>query len=249
MPAPNTPPVLDVAKKILDDAPKKTLHVNQIADEAIRKNLSLGLDRESLVKKLSSALAANVKSKDPTFSKVDGKKPGTFRKGIYRLRRKADAVSAAIRSRPQPPVVSTNYLGKAGEYAVMSELLFWGFNASLMSVDDGIDITASKSGKYFHLQVKTATDDFGEKYSFKIKQTAFDTHHAATTFYILVMRRNGIANYAIIPSHQIKLWQDMRLIAGSHAISITITADHKRKRYALGEVDISLLVDDFSIIR
>lgn len=242
-------PVLEIARKVLDSAPRKTLHVNEIANKAVSENMNLGLDAPALSTKLASALAANVKSKSPRFAKVEGKKPGTFRKGLYRLRRANDPVASAIRAKPLPPDVRNDFLGKAGEYAVMSELLFWGFNVSLMTVDDGINVVALKDNKYFHLQVKTATESGDGKYSFKIKQTAFDTNHAAATFYVFVMRKRGAANYAIVPSHQIKLWQDARLIAGTKDISITMSADAQRKRFAIGEQDISLLVDDFSIIR
>lgn len=48
------------------------------------------------------------------------------------------------------------FYGKGGEFSVVSELLFRGYNASIMSVDEGIDITASKGDKFFFIQVKTS---------------------------------------------------------------------------------------------
>jgi hypothetical protein len=48
-------------------------------------------------------------------------------KGVYRIRRKASfAIHKPI---VETPKVTTHYTGAAGENAVMSELLFWGFNA------------------------------------------------------------------------------------------------------------------------
>ena len=49
----------------------------------------------------------------------------------------------------------TNNKGCAGEYAVMSELLFLNFDVNLMSVDRGKDIIAHKDGEYYFVQVKT----------------------------------------------------------------------------------------------
>jgi hypothetical protein len=48
--------------------------------------------------------------------------------GVYRLRKTAFPPSP-----PPPPATNTLFLGKAGEYSVASELLFWGFNVSVLS--------------------------------------------------------------------------------------------------------------------
>lgn len=55
----------------------------------------------------------------------------------------------------------------------MSELLFFGFNASAMTVDDGIDVVANKGDSYFHIQVKTANASAQLKYQFRITKQAF----------------------------------------------------------------------------
>lgn len=52
--------------------------------------------------------------------------------------------------------ISTQYVGKAGEHFVVSELLFRGYNASIMNVDEGLDIVATKEGKLYNIQVKTS---------------------------------------------------------------------------------------------
>lgn len=59
------------------------------------------------------------------------------------------------------PDCNTQYLGTAGEYAVMSELLFKGYNVNRMVIDDGIDVIASKNNKYYYIQVKTTTATAG----------------------------------------------------------------------------------------
>ena len=47
------------------------------------------------------------------------------------------------------------FIGKGGEFAVASELLFNKFNANILSVDSGVDIAAIKGGETFLFQVKT----------------------------------------------------------------------------------------------
>ena len=80
----------------------------------------------------------------------------------------------AVSAVSETPNVDTGYFGKAGEHAVSSELLFWGYNVSSMAVDQGVDLVASKNGKYFHLQVKTATPQSQpngvSKYQFSVKE-------------------------------------------------------------------------------
>ncbi|MBI2355705.1 MAG: hypothetical protein HYV13_00680 [Candidatus Doudnabacteria bacterium] len=47
------------------------------------------------------------------------------------------------------------FTGKGGEAAVMSELLFRGFNANILPVDYGVDIAAIKEARTYLIQVKT----------------------------------------------------------------------------------------------
>ncbi|WBF66040.1 hypothetical protein LN040_09875 [Desulfovibrio subterraneus] len=71
----------------------------------------------------------------------------------------------------------------------MSELLFRGYNASIMTVDEGIDVVASKANKYFHIQVKTANSNQNGKFQFTIPASSYKSNDASTTFYILITRR------------------------------------------------------------
>lgn len=53
------------------------------------------------------------------------------------------------------PLQSKDFTGKAGECAVMSELLFRGYNVNRMMVDGGIDLVGFYDGMYYFYQVKT----------------------------------------------------------------------------------------------
>ena len=72
----------------------------------------------------------------------------TYNKGKYSKRKSV-----------RPPLpgdpIDHVYVGRAGECAVMSELLFHGYNANMMLVDEGVDIVAVKDNIYYYVQVKT----------------------------------------------------------------------------------------------
>lgn len=67
-----------------------------------------------------------------------------YNKGRYKRRPKANKPGGA-----DPILQAKDFTGKAGECAVMSELLFRGFNVNRMMVDGGIDLVAFKEGNYF----------------------------------------------------------------------------------------------------
>lgn len=52
-------------------------------------------------------------------------------------------------------MTSRKAIGKAGEYYVASRLILLGFNASILPVEEGVDVIAVKGGKTFYFQVKT----------------------------------------------------------------------------------------------
>ena len=240
--------ILQVAYEILSKE-KKELHVNDIAEKARLSNKNMGMDAESFTKKLNAALLNNVKSKIPFFAKPKNKN-GSYKKGIYRARKFSASQSTPV---IVAPVVNSLFTGKGGEYAVMSELLFWGFNASLMSVDDGIDIVCSKNNRFFHIQVKTATPDINGRYGFSIKQQSFDTHDSGSTFYIFVLRgknTNVYNEYMVLPSSDIRNQKNLGVINGDLSMSIGISYDKDTKKYRLNKKhDINIYLNNFQQIK
>lgn len=76
----------------------------------------------------------------------------TYQKGKYKQRR-----NKALPGGADVILQSKDFTGKAGECAVMSELLFRGFNVNRMMVDGGIDLVAFHEGNYYFYQVKTVS--------------------------------------------------------------------------------------------
>lgn len=82
------------------------------------------------------------------------------------------------------------YLGKAGEYLTAGKLLLNGFNVFAGAIDEGIDLVASKNGKFYKLQVKTCQDlegyDSG-KFVISVNLSTLSRHDPQTTYVVLVV--------------------------------------------------------------
>jgi len=242
---PKLSPILEVAKNILS-ASKAGMHVNDIAAAAVSANQNLGLSQEDFARKLSSALASNIKIKTSLFSKPLNKDRAP-RKGIYRLKKRASGTTAV--KPPTAPTIDTMYSGKAGEYAVASELLFWGFNISLMAVDKGIDLVAEKAGKFHHVQVKTAMTEGGKAFGFSVTQKAFESCQALQPWYVFAMRQGSHTDYAVIPSSLLLHLRTTGIIGGKD-LSIQISRDDKKQQYKLnGSHDINMYINNFGLIQ
>lgn len=232
---------------------KKAMHVKEIAAALIKKWPNIPHESEKLETKVSSLLAAEVKKprSQSLFSKPKNTSGG-FRKGYYRLRTGRRSVPKTFKV-PEQPKVSSQFTGKAGEYAVMSELLFFGFNVSSMTVDDGIDIVASKADSYFHIQVKTANVTTKDRFQFRITRRAFGSKDAAGTFYVLVLRlcesSRNTCEYLIFPSSEIRRLVDVGVLKGGDSISLSIDRE-RGHRFQLNNVqDVTWALNRFDTIR
>ncbi len=240
-------PILQIAKEIISESktPSKGMHVNDIAKIAVSKNKNLGHDEETFARKLSTALAAHLKTKKPIFTKPTNKQGGA-RRGIYALRRSI-VTPPPINVIPSEPI-NTLYAGKAGEYAVASELLFWGFNVSMMAVDQGIDLIAEKEKRFFHIQVKTCSIQPKENtFSFQLKPKAFTSTIDLEPWYIFVMREGKNIDYAIIP-HTLIMHLYSSGIINTKSMSFQISRDEKRRIYKLNMHEINMYINNFGLI-
>ncbi len=102
-------------------------------------------------------------------------------------------------------IIESGYTGKAGEYLVCSELLFRGFNASIMSVDVGLDIIATKNNKMYGVQVKTANlNKANNTYAFDVRKVSFERHDMSRIFYVFVLHEKKKTQFLILPLSEMK---------------------------------------------
>lgn len=116
--------------------------------------------------------------------------------------------------------LSTSQIGKGGEFSVVSELLFRGFNANMMTVDDGVDITAAKEkdGKFFLIQVKT-TSLVDDSFQVNIDKNSYSRYNVANMYYVVVVRfikdKRPQNQYLIFNSYDIEKMVSIGLIGES----------------------------------
>lgn len=244
--------ILDLAQTILEKE-KDGLHFREIAEKAIILDKSLGPDVEACGQKISQALSAHIARHDKKSTALFKRLPngkGGFKSGYYALKK---------RPAPKPPIptigletpVVNGFIGKAGEYGVFSELLYWGYNPAMMVVDHGVDIVASKDDQYFHIQVKTANPNASKTFTFKIDKDIFEAHENAKTFYVFVVRRDfkgrPLSEYVIMPSSLIRYLIDSNVITSSKDIAFNIVFENNVFKVN-GKFELTG-VNDFSRIR
>jgi hypothetical protein len=100
--------------------------------------------------------------------------------------------------------ISSSYVGKGGEHLVCSELLFRGYNASIMSVDVGMDLTATKDGKLFSIQVKTSNLNPYNTYNFDVRKVSFERSYSGNVFYIFVLKSELNTDFLILPQSEME---------------------------------------------
>lgn len=230
------------------------MHVNEIAMSASEMQFISEGEIDDFAAKLSSSLSQNIKSKSPTFRKVSNG-AGGYKRGIYGLK-----IVRKSKLKPSKENVfvesiettSTQFTGKGGEYAVMSELLFRGYNCSVMTVDDGIDLVAEKKNSYFHIQVKTTSSNEGGAYSFKVKRTSYSNHESHRTFYIFVIRRllnnRNMCDYVILPYAVFNSFILRGSVADKDYLSVRIKLDENGHFFLNKKEDVSAHVNHFGII-
>lgn len=149
--------------------------------------------------------------------------------------------------------VEGGYIGKAGEHAVLSELLFRGYNAALMSVDVGVDIMANKNNGVFNIQVKTRNISTKHNaFYFNLRIISFERHSAGRTFYIFILRENGKLDYLILPFNEIEksIEEEFIHVVGNGKL-YRITIKKRDGKICLGrnENDVSYYLNRWDVIK
>lgn len=106
----------------------------------------------------------------------------TYNNGKYRKRKNKYGPL------PPNPDPSYEYIGTAGECAVLSELMFNGYNANRMMIDEGVDIVAVKNNIYYYIQVKTTSIKANGTITCQIGKDRYDEYLGAQIRYIIVVR-------------------------------------------------------------
>jgi hypothetical protein len=151
--------------------------------------------------------------------------------------------------------VEGGYIGKAGEYAALAELLFRGYNASLMSVDTGVDIVAIKDNFTFNIQVKTRNiSSRGDSYHFNIRIISFKRHNNNSVYYIFILRdtKKQKLNYLVLPLNELEksIENNFVSIVGKGKL-YRVTIKERNGKFYLGraENDLTFYLNRWDIIK
>ena len=145
--------------------------------------------------------------------------------------------------------ITSGHVGKAGEHLVASELLFRGYNASLMSVDVGVDLVATKDISTFLFQIKTATRSSKSYFAYDIRVSSFERHNNSQTYYIFVMRDQG-TNFLILPYSELKKYIDKKIVKsyGQEKYRINFTLKDDQLFITNRNNDISYYLNNWEVI-
>lgn len=151
-------------------------------------------------------------------------------------------------------VLPTDYVGRAGECAVISELLFHGYNANHMMVDNGVDIVAVKDNIYYYIQVKTVNVKNGNVYA-QIGSEKFDQYISNQMRYFIVARyseggKDKNMFFQLTPSLIKQAIYQQSIKVGTNTLSIKIKFNEKTGEpilYDVKEMPFGFFKDNFEL--
>jgi hypothetical protein len=246
---------LSAARAILKDHPSG-LHYEELTRRALEQGLittsgktpeaSMNAQLSTTIKRHGSA-APFVRLKPGVFAlnlAVDENPPTA-------TPAKADAKKTP-RSPKDDEAIESAFTGKGGEHAVAAELLFRGFNASIMSVDTGMDIVATKNSKLFNIQVKTSNLNQFATYVFDIRVSSFERHNSGTSFYIFVLRDDTRGDYLVVPFFELeKKIHEGAIRTVNEGTRYRVNVRVRNGRVALGtkEHDVTYYLNNWNVIK
>lgn len=190
------------AIKILKES-EEPLHYEEITKRALEKNLieTSGSTPEAT---MNAQISVDIKLKKEK-SHFERVKPGYFSlsKNYSDKEEIEEEIEEKEKEEEFKESISTQYIGKAGEHRVVSELLFRGFNASIMDVDEGIDIVATKERSLYNIQVKTSNENKFKYFVFDIRISSFEKYNHNNTYYVFVLKSSDM-DFLVLPYHEIQ---------------------------------------------
>lgn len=128
---------------------------------------------------------------------------GTYKKGVSATQSTLQ-IKEQEKENPEFFQNKNRFYGKAAELHVTAELMYRGFQAANIPVDEGLDVLAVKSNKTFYFQVKHK--DLNSNEQIHITKSSFERRGGGDVYYIFVLLSDEIRNFLIIPYHIINDW-------------------------------------------
>ena len=144
------------------------------------------------------------------------------------------------------------YLGKAGQFSIMSEFLARGWNTCTPDVDVGDDVLVleDKKGEFKRVQVKTATaseqkDGYSIKFYIPLKQLR-QSISPEIHYVFMIRHQNSWVNTMIIERTELYGLFKSSQIGAANNDSFTLYLTFKGNKMVCKKVDFTLFINDFS---
>lgn len=235
------------AIKVLSKA-KKPLHYREITEIALNEGI-LETEGATPDASLNAQLSVDIKSKGPASAFIRTS-PGYYALNPSYESSKLDIVEEQVDE--ERDKVDGGYTGKAGEYVVCAELLFRGFNASIMSVDVGMDIIATKENQLFSIQVKTANINRFNTYVFDVRKVSFERHNSGNIYYVFVLHGVKKDNFLILPLLEMeKKVHEKAILEVNHGKRYRVNIKFRNNTVYLGNKshDMNYYLNNWSLIK
>jgi hypothetical protein len=229
----------------------KSLHYNEITRLALESGI-LETEGSTPEATMNAQIVMDIKNKGEGSDFIKTL-PGTFALNINKkVIKETPKIIEAEKEEEEKIVIEGGYIGKGGEHLVCSEMLFRGFNASIMSVDVGVDLSAIKDNKFFGIQVKTSRKNNFETYNFHIRRSSFEKHNQGNIFYILVLRNGELNKYLVLPSSEVeKKIKEGAIFAVNNKTGYALSVKFRDNKIYLGnrDHDMGYFLDNWGLIK
>ncbi len=147
----------------------------------------------------------------------------------------------------------TQYIGKSGQFAVMAELTYRGYNVAMPEIDKGDDIFVvnDASGAMWRVQVKTATGTeqrSSTRYQFRVRQAQIDLAQQPELHFAFVMRKGGRWRIAVISRDVLRNYvrtSNMGTAAGDYR-QLYFVLDHASGGIKCSNTDLTIHKGDWN---
>lgn len=145
------------------------------------------------------------------------------------------------------------YNGKAAEYLTIAELLFRGYNAQILPVDEGLDVFAVRNKTLYLIQVKhTEYNKPSESGLIQLTVSSLEKNRGVNVFYLLVLSRKEPSqrDFLILPFFKVdELIKNGTIKQESDAKHISFKVRHKTpKDVYIGDSDLSRYLNAWDVL-
>lgn len=239
----------EAAIEVLKEA-KEPLHYKEITRLALEQGL-LETDGKTPEASMNAQIVVDINSRkeNSTFVKTA---PATYSLNPYQSASIVEPKSLEQENEVIEKIqIESGYTGRAGEMLVCSELLFRGYNASIMSVDVGLDIVAVKDAKLFGIQVKTSNLNSFNTYLFDVRKVSFERHNSNNIYYVFVLHGEKECNFIILPYQEMEKLVKQKIIKEvGHGARYRVNIRMRNEMIYLGNMDneVSYYLNNWSIL-